>query len=309
MDRNTIKSGPAILMWNGAVIHFKGGLTMDEVTTTFDVETDVYATPDKRRDQVTVELSGTPSGQWKDLGVLYPWLAAKVGARLHGATDKAAVAWWLDGDKYTYHNAGIATMPPITFSPVKTLLGAMKMEARHRNNTARSAANSLYTRANEAFDDDTFDWIDVPTQTYVFNLGESPWDDFDTDDGVTMTPTVSWNDLGTDALGILDREVTGLEIVSSFTPVGIAQSAIDAKMMLQGDAAAMRGARLAAVGADFIITGSGVYVAQRNASLQKSQIRAGKSVKRSGQVEAVSSLGFVDGAAIAQMFVGTEAPA
>lgn len=308
MDRTLIKSGPAIFIWNGATIYFRDGLTIEEETPTVKVEADIFAGSDNRRDTPRTVFTGNPSGQWKNLDVLFPYLAPKPGTRMHGTSDKAAVAWFLDGDKFTYHNVGLAKMPELTFSTVKTLLGGVEFHGRTKNNTLASAANSMYTRTNVPFDDSSFDWADIPTLPYTLNFGASPWDDFDTEDGVVITPTLSWGDIISDKAGVVDEEITALEVVASFTPVGIAQSAIDAKMNTQGTASAVRGARMSAVGSDFILSGTGVYAALRNASLRKAQIRAGRRVNRTGKLEAVASLQMITGAEVAQLYLGTEEP-
>ena len=264
---------------------------------------------DNRLNNQMATLSGTPSGQWKDLSVLYPYLNARPGTRMLNGENNAAVAWFLDGDRFTYQNVGLAKMPELTFSAVKTLLGTVELHARTKSNAPASDDGSFVVRDNVSFDDATFDWADVITQPYTNNFGDSPWDDFDTEDGVVFTPTVSWRDIGSDKLGTIDEEITELEFVAAFTPVGLSQSAIDAKMALQGGASSLRGARLASNGADFIVSGAGVWCALRNASLRKAQIRSGRAVNRTGKLEAVANLALSTGAPIAQLFVGTEDPA
>ncbi|MFZ2276292.1 MAG: hypothetical protein WAW39_00780, partial [Prosthecobacter sp.] len=121
-DRTTIKSGPAILTWNGGTMYFAKGLTAEEGFETFDVTSDVFAGADKRRGSMLGTIKGTPSGQWKNLGVWFPWLGAARGTRMHGASDKTAVIKWLDGDIWTYHNAALMDMPDLILSSTKTIM-------------------------------------------------------------------------------------------------------------------------------------------------------------------------------------------
>ncbi len=78
-------------------------------------------------------------------------------------------------------------------------------------------------------------------------------------------------------------------------------------MLMQG-AGAARGARRAGVASDFVITGTDVHVILRKATLRKAQLRSGAAAPRQGAVEAVASLEVTGGAAIAQLYVSTEAP-
>jgi hypothetical protein len=310
-DRTTIKSGPAILTWNGGSIYFKKGLTVEEGFETFDVEVDVFAGADKRRGSVLATIKGGPSGQWTNLGIWFPWLGALRGARMHGATDKAAVIKWLDGEIWTYHNAALLDMPDLILSATKTIMdGSLALECRTKNNTDPTDAASFVTRTTGSFTDTSFDWADVPTQSYLCSWGESPWDSFSTREGVKIKAKVKWNDFPTDEMGVVEKELDMLEVTASFTPMGIAQADLDAKLAMQNSASAARGARMADLATDLIISGTGVYVLMRKAFMRKLPMQSGTDGKgRHGEIEAVSTLGITTGAAEAMLFLGTEEPA
>lgn len=310
-DRTALKSGPAILTWNGGTMYFKNGLTVEEGYETFDVNADVFAGADKRRGSLLATIKGTPSGQWTSLGVWFPWLSAARGARLHGASDKTAVIKWLDGDIWTYHNAALLTMPDLMLSATKSILdGSIELECRTKNNTAPTASASFVTRTTGTFSDTSFAWTDVPTQVYTCNWGASPWDAFATREGIKISAKPKWSEISVDELGVVEKELDMLEVTASFDPMGIAQSDLDAKLKMQNDASAARGARLSANATDLLITGTGVYVLMRSAFARKLPMQSGTSGKaRHGTMEAVSTLAVTTGAAVAQLFVGTEAPA
>lgn len=310
-NRTTLKSGPAILTWNGGSIYFKQGLTVEEGFDTFDVVTDAFAGADKRRGSMMATIKGTPSGQWTNLGVWFPWLNALRGARMHGASDKAAVIKWLDGDIWTYHNAGLLDMPDLVLSSLKTIMeGAITLECRTKNNTAPTAADSFVTRTTGIFSDTSFAWADIPTQVYTNAWGASPWDSFATREGIKIKAKVKWSDITTDELGVVEKELDMLEVTAAFTPQGIAQADLDAKLAMQNSASAARGARLSGIAEDLIISGTGVYVKMRKAFMRKLPMQSGTDGKgRIGEIEAVSTLGITTGAAEAMLFVGTEAPA
>lgn len=304
-NRTTVKSGPAILTWNGATIYFKNGLTIEEQRADFAVEVDTFTGKDMRVEDRMATLKGVPSGQWKDLAILFPWLSSAPGARLHSASDLAAVVHFLDGDKFTYHNAALAQMPSLTFSPTKTLLGEIVLECRTKNNVLASVADSFVTRTNVAFDDTSFSFADILTQAYTLNWGASPWNDFHTVDGVVISSKLSWREIVADSIGVVDKMLTALEVSASFTPIGMTQAGIDAKLALQDDASAVRGASLSALADTFSLTGTGVYVELRSAFLRMESITAGRDKERHGKMEAVATQGISGGAAIAQLLVAT----
>lgn len=310
-DRTTFKSGPAILTWNGGSMYFSKGLTVEEGFETFDVTVDVFPGADKRRGSQLATIKGTPSGQWTSLGVWFPWLGAARGTRMHGASDKTAVIKWLDGDIWTYHNAALLDMPDLILSSVKTIMdGSITLECRTKNNTDPTAADSFVTRTTGSFADTGFDWADVPTQVYSLAWGASPWDSFATREGVKIKAKVKWSDIPTDELGVIEKELDMLEVTASFTPMGIAQADLDAKLVMQNGASAARGARLSTISEDLIITGTDVYVMMRQAFMRKLPMQSGTDGKgRFGEVEAVSTLGITTGAAVAMLYVGTAAPA
>lgn len=310
-DRSAIKSGPAILTFGGASLYFKNGLTIEHVIETFNAEVDAFLGVDARVRDSYIEIKGTPAGQWTDLGVWFPWLTAARGARAHGASDAAAVVHFMDGDKYTFHNAALVGMPGLMLSHTATILdGSVTMQARVKNNTLASSANSVYTRATgQTFNDTSFDWADVLTPSLALSWGSSPWDAFYTQKGVKISATPKWSPVFVDGVGIVTQELDGLEVSATFAPIGIADSAIDAKLAMQGSANALPGARRASVADDLIIQGTGLYVLVRNAHARKAGWRSGTGgTTRHGDLEAVASLELSTGAPLAQLYLGTEAP-
>jgi len=292
-------------------MYFKNGLTIESVIATFDAEADVFVGKDARVRDSYIEIKGTPSGQWTGLSVWFPWLSAARGARAHGGSDAAAVVHFLDGDKYTFHNAALVGMPDLMLSHTRTAMdGSLTIRARVKNSTLASAANSIFTRQTaQTFNDTSFAWTDVITPVLALSWGSSPWDAFYTREGVKISARPQWREIFIDGVGVVNEELDGLEVVASFSPVGIADSAIDAKLAMQGSANAMPGARRASVGEDLIVSGTGLYVLVRNASARKATHRSGTGgTLRHGDIEAVASLELSTGAALAQLYVGTSAP-
>jgi hypothetical protein len=145
ITRSTLKTGPAIVRYQGETIYFKSGLTITESKETFDVASDAFGPVDLRLKDIAVKISGTPVGEWEALTVLFPYLSSQIGTRIHGDTDKPLVIIALDGTRRTYHNAAITKMPSLKLAATETLLGNVEWTARCKDNTEPSAAGSLFT--------------------------------------------------------------------------------------------------------------------------------------------------------------------
>jgi len=309
ITRSSLKTGPAIVTFDGAVVYFKNGLKLTEVIETFEVTVDNYGKVDDRVKDRKVTISGTPAGEWESLAMLFPWLGAVIGARAHGDTDRPLVVHAIDGTRYTYHNATLTKMPSLKFAPTETLLGDVEWMARVKDNTEPTAANSLYTRDTAAFVDASFVTANVRTQPYTLSWGTTPWDSFATVDGVEVTFETKWQDLTVAGYGVLDQILENLQVSAKFKPLGVTQAAIDAKLLLQGAAGAAQGSSLNARGVDLSIVGTGVFVTLRGAAAKSMGQEFGMGKLRNGEMEAIATRTFVAGVAVPLAYVGTVAPA
>jgi hypothetical protein len=311
ITRSSIKTGPAIVGYNGAKIYFKDGLTLNETVETFDLSVDNWGPKtDQRVQDRYATVSGTPAGEWRDLAVLWPWLNSPVGTRLHGDTDTPLVIHALDGTLYTYHNAAITTMPALTFAATQTLLGNLEFTCRVKDNTEPTAAGAIFTRSTATFTDASFQIARVRTQPYTLKWGAAPWDNFKTTEGVSVEFGLSTEDITADGYGVLDQILTGVDVTAKFTPLGVAQAALDAKLALQGAAAAAQGASLHAKGETLLITGVDVHVALYNVAARTAAQNFGMTKLRAGEVEAVATRGFDESNnPLPLAYLGTEPPA
>lgn len=309
ITRSSIKTGPATVLYDSAVFHFKDGLTLTEEKSTFGIPVDTYGQVDERNQQTVVRISGTPAGEWEHLAVLWPWVGVDIGTRIHGDTDKALVIHCKDGTRYTYHNAAVTKMPDIDLSPIRTLIGGVEWTARVKDNTDPTAANSLFTRDSAAWSDTTFASANILTQKYLLSWGASPWDSFETQEGVRISFNLSLADIPLDNYGVIDQQVADLVVEARFKPLGIAQSAIDGKMALQGVAGAARGASLNSLGVDLDISGTGVFIRLRGAAPKMQTQEFGMAKVRSGEMNVVATRTFTSGVANALVYIGTSAPA
>lgn len=308
IQRSTLKSGPAIVIYDGAVLYFKNGLKITEVKETFELKVDAFGKVTERVKNISATLEGVPAGEWEHLSVLFAWLASPIGTRLHGDTDKPALVHFLDGTRYTYHNVALPQMPTLTFKATETLIGSVRFICRCKDNTEPSAANSLYTRDSATFSNADFSLANVKTQRYTLAWGSSPWNSFYTSDGVVVEFPTQWTPMEIDGYGIVDEELVDIGVMARFKPHGVSQADIDAKLALQGNANAMVGADLSANSAAFVLSGSGVYVALTAAAAKQGEQQAGTGVHRTGEMLAVATRTFAEGLPQPLAYVGTSAP-
>jgi hypothetical protein len=120
---------------------------------------------------------------------------------------------------------------------------------------------------------------------------------------------LSTEDITADGYGVLDQILAGVDVTAKFTPLGVAQTALDAKLALQG-AAAAQGASLHAKGETLLITGADVHVALYNVAARTAAQNFGMTKLRAGEVEAVATRGFDgDNNPLPLAYLGTEPPA
>jgi hypothetical protein len=308
ITRSSLKTGPAIVTYNGATLYFKQGLKITETIETFNIDVDAFGKVDERVQDRNIVIAGVPAGEWEHLTVLYPWLDAAIGTRAHGDVDVPLVVHAIDGTRYTYHNAALTQMPALRFAATETLLGEVQWTARVKDNTEPTAADSIFTRGTSAFTHAGFSLANIKTQPYTLNWGASPWDSFRTVDGVTVNFETSWSPLTVDGYGVLDNILGGINVSASFRPLNVTQAAIDTKLALQAVAGAAQGSSLAARGTDLVITGTDVHVIIRAAAAKSAAQEFGLASIRNGELQAVATRTFASGVPVPLAYVGTAAP-
>ncbi|HPA20756.1 MAG TPA: hypothetical protein PLU30_23615 [Verrucomicrobiae bacterium] len=224
--------------------------------------------------------------------------------------DHPLVVHSLAGTKLTLHNAAPVSMPGIRATPSDTILRDVEFEGFVRNGLDRDTANSIYTLESAALSDAEFDPADIPTVRFSSVWGAAaPWSSFDTEAGWTIDFALRLEAVNSDRNGLVSRRFTGLEVSAKATPHGISESALLAKMLLQGSGAA-RGASLGG-GDDLDIVGpsNNPYIRLYGARIKGGPLRYGNGVGRIGECEWIATRTFTGGAPNPLFYVGTAAPA
>lgn len=165
-----------------------------------------------------------------------------------------------DGTVYQFHNTAVTQSPELTLSAKATALGEVVFEAYRRFATAPTNSSAFYTKSSNAFSDSSFDPADIVTQAYDIAWGSSaPWAAMAAKDGgVRIAFPLSLEAWGDDASGVQTRKITSRGAEARFTPIGVSEDDILAKLVPQ-DTGAGRGRRVINTD-DLNISGTGLYV-------------------------------------------------
>lgn len=167
---------------------------------------------------------------------------------------------------FQFHNVQVAAQPELNLTAGATAIGAVTFEAFRKFATAPTDAAAFYSRPS-AITDDTFDPADILTQAYDVAWGASaPWSAISTRDGVRVAFGLTLQPWGDDAGGILTRQITAIECQARAIPVGLAETDLWDKLVVQGTGAG-RGRRIQSSD-PLNISATGLYVRLYNAILE-----------------------------------------
>jgi len=210
------------------------------------------------------------------------------------------------GTKITFHNAAVVTMPNIRLASTESLIGEVEFEAFIRNGANWSDANSRYTIEQATLSDTSFSPANIKTQPYTGAWGATaPWDSFNTTEGFSVDFNLSLAPISTDGMGIVSRRLADLSVSAKFRPLGITESQILAKLLLQ-DTGAVRGRSLS--GDNLLISATGVYVQLYGGALTTGPQSFSSKTDRLGDMEIRATRTFSTGVPNPLFYVGTTAP-
>ena len=309
IDRATIISGPAKVTFGGQTFWSKGDITLKPTVSRFEIETSRFGRVDERISDKSIVLSFEPSGRFNSdiAAVLWKYATSTIGESIFGATDSALVIHTVAGRKVTVHNAALTSMPDINLGVGKTIQGNVEFTGLLKNSTDPSAANSYYTSEAETYTGDTgFDTSDILTRAYSAVWGStSPWNGFNTEDGVTLSFDLTLAAQLVDGLGTIDMTLQELQVTASAIPVG---PTVDDLLAKQGINATALGTSVQDASDDLILEGTGVYCAVYNAAIVESEVIHGAEAKALGNTEWIATRTVTAGVADPLFYISTAAP-
>ena len=292
--RESILRGPGSLTYDSQTVFDRDGIDAAITPTEFEILTSLHGRVDSRLADAVGEVSCIPSGRATAglLAMLFPYGNPTIGASMGGATDKPLVVHSLSGRKLTLHAAYLTALPQLRLSARQTLFGsAATWTAVLKNNTARSAANSMYTIADEAWSG-TYNPADVKTLPHTAAWGATaPWDAIKTAEGWTIDFEIGTEPVMDDSEGTIDHILTSVTARARCRPIGLTESNVLDALKVQGPGNAIGSTRI--TGNNLVIQAAGgVTVTLHNAGLVEGPVRWGNTDLRIGEIGFVAHRSF-----------------
>jgi hypothetical protein len=254
ITRQNVIRGPGTVTLGTCQFFDAGGISADVDIDTFGVPVSAYGNVDTRRKDVKAKISFKPCGEITApiLAALYPHGTPSIGASLLGSTDVPCHVHSLAGQKVTFHAAALTRMPNLKLSTIETAFsGQAEILALLKNGVARTADNSLYTVAPEAWAG-AFDVANLLGGSYL-----GTWS------GITFQTAAGWDiefEMGVeeqyaDGVGTYDAMLTDVTVRAKCRPLGISESTLLGYLNVQGATAVLGGSMRS--GQDLTVTATG----------------------------------------------------
>lgn len=287
MDRTLIDAEPAIVTHDSGIYVFDdGGVTVTVSDSVKPTPTSLVNNAGDTMDDAIVKISGKPCGEWENLAKLYPYSAFRRGQNIFGA-DKPLTVHTTSGKKLTVASAAITKSPDIEGAPDKTLLGSVEWTGVRANNTAWSAAGSLYSIADVAFTDwSAFSAAAILKVAFAAAWGAlaAPWDAIVTTDGWQIGFGLDLKFQQDAAIGTVQAFYVGETVMAKCRALNVTIADVIAAHAIQGGTA-RRGARIA-TGNNLVLTGVGgsPLITLTSAALRSPGYRYGSEEIRIGEL-------------------------
>ena len=292
MTRVTYIRGPGKVTYAGATFQTKGDIKVAWHEEVFNIDSDLYGTIDKRSKERIAEITFTPIGSTSDWtatsgGSLIFWPLSNqgnfVGTELFPTTDAPLVITGRDLQTIAFGSAAVSKMPETSHTAVGTLIGQVTFTAIGLDGSLWSTANSMWTAGTVG------SWSNpaaptIVTQPYTVMWpisGSAPWNaNIETAAGVKASYEMTVEPWGTDSNGICGYTIKGLTVTARFQPRNLSMAQILAlkEGKLQGPGAG-RGTSINS-GTDLTVTGTGVSLVVKKASLMNPGLDWGSSTAR-----------------------------
>jgi hypothetical protein len=302
-------AGPCSLTYQGRTLTSRGDVTVTETTTPFTISNGLSGTIGARaagyEHRVSLELDGRILAD--DLPVLYELLTLRLGTRLF--SDRTLVISTVDGQRRTYHNARLTTMPSMTLSSNAQPLGRIEFTAIHKSDMAITAANSLYTDSTAAWVDPVYDTDSIITASYDCSWGSTaPWDSFYGLQGARLEFGSRLEAERDDRRGVVDYQLSDLTARASLIPVGPTPAQVSTALLHQGAGAALGRDLSGTDPLDLTLSTTGLHVTLYAASpLTATQLHS-FSRRRQGEVTWAAGRRTIAGVLTPPARVSTAAP-
>lgn len=293
IDRSTIIVGPGKITHDGATYFSDVDITVQVEKRYFDIRTDAFGLVARALTDVSMQISATPK-EWANHAKMNPYASMALGTLINGGTDKPLVITPVNGEPQTFAAAAVLQPPQLVLSADKAPIGSMTWTAVLANGSEWSAAGARVAHGSSATGVALtgFTKANAALCTWSPAYGAT---NIKTEAGIVVDFAIQLDEQRTDSDGIVDYSLGDVQASARFVPVGMSASDFVTLLAIQG-AGITRGATAAV--ADLVVTGSlgARAFTLKNCSPRTGQARYGKSVKRIGEVELVSTRSETSGA-------------
>ncbi|MBB5033172.1 hypothetical protein [Prosthecobacter vanneervenii] len=256
-----------------------------------------------------IKIKGTPQ-QFSAgaIAKLFPFAAKKRGASLLPSTDETLDIHTTTGKRCRIPNAFVYAEPEIRGDIRKTPIGEVEFWGVVPLNGNANSLASFFSETSVAYPgDDLFDTAEIINPAWQVTWGGAPWDSLDLgESGFSIKPAPKYDEDKVNGIGVTNVVLTDYGVGVDIEPMNITRAAVMARA---GYGTAL-GGRKSTTAYDFIAQASGIYIAVRNAALVPGQNFSFAAQQRSvGKLKLQSIRSFSGGEEVAQLYVGTSAPA
>ncbi len=239
---------------------------------------------------------------------LYPFASKARGASILGSTDVTIDLHTTSGKRCRIPNGFVYKEPDIRGDVRKSPFGAVEFWGIVPLSGNANALASFWNETSVSYPGDSLlDTSEIITPAWTVTWGDSPFDAIDlADSGFAIKPQPKFAEDKANGAGIINIALTDYGVDVEFEALNLTRAAVMARA---GYGVAI-GGRKSAGAAEFVATGTGIYVAARGAALVPGGgFNFGADPRTVGKLNLKTTRSIVEGAETAQLYVGTEAPA
>ena len=280
IGRQTYYGGPAALKLGGTnVLHSKDGITVDIDRALEALNADVLGTYNQRQTDQTAKIALTPAGALTAdiIALLFGHGTPVYGAGICGTDDVEGLLHAVDGTKRTFHNVVVTKLPELYLRRSGDVLGSVEFTALCAKGKLPTATGGFLTDATATYDLGVPGTPNLEGKVYAAALGplEGQIVYESTDNGFTITPTITLEARKADGCGTVDFRLTDLKVTAKFKPYGMSVAEALALTPLGGPGSFNN------TGKDLVISATGgLVVTLKNVAVEAVPQQFGKAKDR-----------------------------
>lgn len=269
-----IIGGPCLVQFGTHYFETAGDVTVTPVTSTRTITSSLRGPVCRRVIDRLVTVAFTPLGRLLDTTAYYPYGAANLGALIAPSTDVDLVIWAADGKQHTFEAAVITQSPDLILAAGAGPFGQMVITCMGALTKQAGTDGSMFTAATAALSTSTYDYdlSTLLTPGYKLVIGG---DTFDSREGFTFSPGLTFEPLRADAYGTVNFRLAAVEPALTFQPVGADAAKLFSLLKFQASAAIGAANTIGATATVSPVSGDGVTLVFPDCQLTAASLNYG----------------------------------